>query len=114
MNLEENIAAVETVSAALLAALKAADDQTCAVLVDRRREALTGLDAALANASPATSERFARRLRALIDADRDLNDAAGLALVAAGDASRAGFGLTGRATGVHDHEPQQACVDRRA
>jgi hypothetical protein len=114
MTLEEHLHRNETLTAALRAALAAGDEAACAPLLARRADALTGLADALRDASAATRQSLGPRLRALGDADRDVRLAAEATLARLGEATRAGFGLSGRPAAPAPDFDAIPCLDRRA
>lgn len=115
MNLEETISDIEGLTEALRAALAAGDEPACAPLLQRRRQALLGLESALRAAGDGERAALATRLSGLAEADLALRTAAETVLAQVGEAVRAGFGMArGRTGGLVDRVPQPTSVDRRA
>jgi hypothetical protein len=114
MNLEESISEIEGLTEALRAALAAGDEPACAPLLQRRGQALLGLESALKAAGEGERAALAARLRGVAEADLALRTAAETVLAQVGDAVRAGFGISGRAGGKADRGPQNASLDRLA
>jgi hypothetical protein len=114
MNLEESISEIEGLTEALRAALAADDEPACAPLLQRRGQALLGLENALKAAGDGERVALAARLRGVAEADLALRTAAETALAQVGEAVRAGFGMRGRIGGKVDLGHLEASVDRLA
>lgn len=114
MNLEDTISETEDLTEAVRVALAAGDVSACAPLLQRRSQALVGLDSALRAAGDGQRTALAARLRCLAEADLALRTAAETALAQAGEAVRAGFGIRGHAGGKGDRGLQPTALDRLA